>query len=152
MSYTKRKIVQSALTELGLGNYAFDLSVDQLDEALTRLSTMMAEWKGRGIDLGYTFADDNEANDEVGIPDWSRDAVITNLAIRLAPAYGKSLNMATLTTARQTWNTVLTRTTKHPQRRLSEFLSGAGSKSSTPFTGPVYSDTIENPETSVDFQ
>jgi hypothetical protein len=156
VSYTKGDFVKAALAEIGIANYAFDLTTDQLDQALARLDVMMGEWNGRGIRLGYPIASDLkaiESNAESNVPDWASEAVITNLAIRLAPAYGKTVSVDTRTTAVRGMNTLFARAVKPKPARLGPMLAGAGAKQTQPFIA-VQSDVdrVDNPDESVDFQ
>lgn len=155
MSYTKRDLVYAALRELGLADYSFDMAVDQLDSALMRLDTMIAEWNGRGIRLGYVLPGDpadGNMNDQSGIPDWANEAVITNLAVRLAPSFGKTAANETRAIAIRSFNTVLGQCTRPTKMRLGTFPAGAGAKTgatSTPFVPQDDKPTIVRPADSV---
>jgi hypothetical protein len=48
VGYTKRQFVTSAFEEIGLADYVFDLQPEQLEGALRRLDSMMAEWNAAG--------------------------------------------------------------------------------------------------------
>ena len=112
MSYTKRQLVESAMAEIGLASYAFDLMPEQREAALRRLDSMMAEWNGRGLRLGYPIPDNPATSDidaDSNIPDAAWEAVITNLALRIAPSYGKQVNPETKVTARHSLNTIFAR-------------------------------------------
>jgi P22 tail accessory factor. len=152
MGYTKLDLIKGALTEIGLSDYMFDLSADQLDQALTRLDLMMAEWGGRGIRLGYPLAtspSDIDAMVDAGIPDWARMAVITNLAIQLAPSFGKTVSRETSISATRGMNTLFSRSAKPSQARLGQLPVGAGMKSSAPFMSDMDDGVVHNPDESV---
>jgi hypothetical protein len=154
MSYTKRELVQAALTEIGLSSYAFDLSTDQLAQAVARLDSMMAEWNGRGVRLGYPIPASPSGSDisaDSGIPDSAWEAVITNLALRLGPSYGKAVSAETKTTARQAWNTILARSAMPQEMRLGPLPAGAGNKGDA-FLAEMDSGVVEHPDQSVTFQ
>ena len=135
MSWTKRQYVTAALGELGLASYVFDLQADQIEEAVHRLDSMMAEWNARGIRLGYPLPADPTSTDvdaDAGTPDSAHEAVITNLAIRLAPSYGKQVSVDTKTTARHALNTLMARAAFPPEMQLPSSLpAGAGNKGRT---------------------
>ena len=134
MSWTKRQYAEDALMELGIASYVFDLEASQVESAVRRLDTMMAEWNGRGIRLGYPLPSshgDTVLTAEAGIPDSAHDAIITNLAIRLAPSYGKQVSNETKATARHSFNTLLARATYPPQMQLPSMPAGAGNKDAT---------------------
>ncbi len=44
MAYTIRQFVTSALEEIGLAEYVFDVSPDQLQSGAKRWNSMLAEW------------------------------------------------------------------------------------------------------------
>ena len=80
--------------ELGLPSYVYDLTPEQWYSALGRLDLMMSEWEARGISVGYPLpmAPEDSALDQDGqCPDAAHAAIVLNLAIRLAPGYGKSI-------------------------------------------------------------
>jgi hypothetical protein len=152
MSYTKLELVKGALTEIGLGSYMIDLSSDQLGESLSRLDAMLAEWNGRGIRLRYPIESSPGAvasDDDAGIPDWSYEAVITNLAIRLAPSYGIVTKRETNATATRGMNTLYARSAMPSNMRLGPIPSGAGSKTSEPFLPREEDEVVHKAEESV---
>ncbi len=155
MSYSKRQLVSSALAEIGLSEYAFDMLPEQTEEALRRLDSMLAEWNGRGIRIGYPVPSNPENSDmdqDSGIPDMAWEAAITNLAIRIAPSYGKAVSVETKATARHALNTVLGHAAMPFEVRLPSMPAGAGNKSvDDPFLPEGTNDVIGKPDTSVSF-
>jgi hypothetical protein len=145
MSYTKRQFVEEAFAELGMANYTFDLQPQQLDTALRRLDAMMATWNAKGIRLGYPLPSspqDSDLNTETQVPDSANEAIVANLAIRLAPSYGKQVQIDTRTTAKLGYDTLLARATFPNEQQFPRTLPlGAGQKPwryDTPFMpGPV---------------
>jgi hypothetical protein len=145
LSYTKRQFVEEAFAELGMANYTFDLQPQQLDTALRRLDTMMATWNAKGIRLGYPLPSspqDSDLDTETQVPDSANEAIVTNLAIRLAPQYGKQVQIDTRTTAKLGYDTLLARATFPLEQQFPRTLPlGAGQKPwryDTPFMpGPV---------------
>ena len=132
MGYTKRQFVTAALEEIGLASYVFDLQPEQLQSALRRLDALMADWNGKGIRLGYPLPSspqDSDLDEESNVPDSANEAVILNLAIRLAPSYGKQVAIETKASAKQGYDVLLQRATVPPQQQLPGSLpSGAGNK------------------------
>ena len=133
MGYSKRQFVTGAFEEIGLASYVFALQPQDLETALRRLDAMMAEWNANGIRLGYPLPGSPESSDldaESGVPDSANEAIITNLAIRLAPGFGKTLNALTAATAKTGYNTLLSRAAMPAQMQFPASLpSGAGWKS-----------------------
>lgn len=155
MSYTKRQLVDAAMAEIGLASYAFDLMPEQRESALRRLDSLMAEWNARGLRLGYPIPDnpaDSDIDVDSNIPDAAWEAVITNLALRLAPSYGKQVNIETKVTARHSLNTILARAALPAEMKLPSMPSGAGNKAiDSPFTTEPSSDLIAGPDSTLDF-
>ena len=141
MSWTKREYVTAALEELGMASYVFDLQADQIAAAVRKLDSMMAEWNGRGIRLGYPLPlspGDTDIDADSGTPDSAHDAIVTNLAIRLAPSYGKTVAVETKTTARHALNTLMARAAMPQEMQLPSTLpAGAGNKGTTYMPEPT---------------
>lgn len=155
MGYTKRQLVLAAMAEIGLSSYSFDLSTDQLEQALYRLDSMVAAWGARGIQLGYPLPGSPEASNiyaETGLPDWAWDAVVTNLAVRIAPSYGKQTSPDTKATARELYNSLLARFAKPAEIQLDVLPSGAGHKDvDKPFLDPASDSLDAGPDGGIDF-
>jgi len=132
VGYSKRQFVTAAFDEIGLASYVFDLQPEQLQSALNRLDAMMAEWNAKGIRLGYPipgspqFSDLDEPSE---VPDSANEAIYTNLAIKIAPSYGKQVMPDTKVTAKESYNTLLSRATMPNEMQLPGTMpSGAGNK------------------------
>ena len=132
MGYTKRQFVEGAFEEIGMANYVFDLQPEQLQGALRRLDAMMMEWNAQGIRLGYPIASspqDSDLDTETGAPDSAWEAVITNLAIRIAPGYGKTVSSDTKMIAKNAFNTLLQKAAFPLEKQLPETMPiGQGNK------------------------
>lgn len=134
MPYTKRQFVLGAFSEMGMGDYTFDVQSDELENAMKRLDAMIGEWNARGIRLGYPLPDkpqDGNLDDLTSVPDSANEAVITGLAIRLAPAYGKVVSRETKVTAKRGYDTLvlLSGTTSPIEKQFPSTLPvGAGNK------------------------
>ncbi len=114
MGYSKRQFVAAAFEEIGLASYVFDLQPEQLQSALRRLDAMIADWNGKGIRLGYPLPGSPQYSDldePSEVPDSANEAIITNLAIRIAPGYGKVVMPETKAVAKDSYNTLLQRAT-----------------------------------------
>lgn len=155
MSYTKRQLILAAMSEIGLSSYSFDLSADQIEQALFRLDAMIAEWSTQGIRLGYPLPSSPElsnAYDESNVPSYAQTAVITNLAIQLAPSYGKIVSQQTMASARGSLNLLLARFVKPSAVRLGPLPAGAGHKDiDTPFLEQEESPVLKKPDSSISF-
>lgn len=110
MSYTKRQYIEAALEEIGMAAYTFDLQPEQIESGVRRLDAMIAEWNGRGLRLSYPLPGSPENSDidaETNVPDYANEAIITGLALRLAPSYGKNVSTLTMSRARMAYDVVL---------------------------------------------
>jgi len=145
MSWTKRQFVLSAFEELGLASYTYDLQPEQLDSALHKLDAMMATWNSK-LRLSYPLPSSPELanlDDETTVPDSANEAIYLNLAIRLAPSYGKAVSMETKQNAYQAYQSLLSIATMPLQAQFNNSIpSGAGYKTPerpylSPSTDPI---------------
>lgn len=146
MSYTKGELVHSALNEIGIADYDYDVSPEETESALRRLDSMMAEWDGRGLRLSYplpSMACGSTLDEDSNIPDIAWEAVIVNLAVRLAPSYGKVVMRETKITAKNALNTVYNQFAIAPEQQLRQMPKGAGYKSEEPYSARA-KDTLKN--------
>ena len=110
MSFTKRQIIEQAFEEIGLASYVFDITPDQLQSALRRLDLMVASWQAMNIQIGYPLPaspDNSNIDEEIQTSLNNNEALVLNLAVRLAPAYGKSLSPDTKATAKLLYDQLL---------------------------------------------
>jgi len=146
VGYSKRQFVTAALTEIGLADYVFDLQPQDLEVALRRLDAMMAEWNAKGIRLGYPIPGSPQFSDldePSNVPDSANEAIITNLGIRLAPSYGKQVMNETKATAKQGYNTLLSRATFPLEQQMpSTMPAGAGNKPWRVYDNPFLSPPV----------
>lgn len=70
----------------------------QAEDALLALNAMLRRWEADGISLGWN--DISQVSDEIPVPDEALEAVTFNLAIKLRPEYGVSLDADVVETAR----------------------------------------------------
>lgn len=127
---TKRQLIEGAHAELGLADYVFDMPSEQLQLALRRLDAMMAEWDGMGLRLGYPIPGSVEGGDldtVAGVPDSAWETVSLNLAIRLAPQFGKQVAPETKAAARKGLNILLGKVLPN-QQSFGRIPAGAGNK------------------------
>lgn len=110
MSWTKGNIVSAAFEQLALGD-EFSLQSKDLEAGLRHLNLMIAEWEADGLLLGYanTPRDDARLNQASDLPDWAVLGVIKNLAIEIAPLFGKQVSAALAKSAAQAYDTISSR-------------------------------------------
>lgn len=132
MAWTKQQYIDQAFAEIGLAGYVFDLGPEQLQYALRKLDMMMATWDGKGIKLGWPLSlspIDSDLSTVVSSHLWADEAIYLNLAIRLAPGYGKSVGQETRTNAKLAYDALLVDAARPRQAQYPGTLpSGAGNK------------------------
>jgi len=137
MSYTKEQLALSALEEIGIASYEFDIDPEQISSAIGRLDAMLATWSARGVTFSYPIQkeQDSISTTDSSIPDWAWEAVITNLAVKLGPSYGKAVSTETKIAAKNALETVYGIFSKPKEMQLGTMPLGAGYKSTdTRFT------------------
>ena len=144
MSWTKRQFVVQAFDEIGLAAYVFDLTPEQLQSALRRLDAMLALWNAKGIRLGYPIPSnpqDSSLDEATDVPDSANEAIYTNLSVRLAPSFGKTVSTDTKASAKLGYDTLLSRAAMPMEQQLPGTMpAGAGNKpwrnTDSPFLTP----------------
>lgn len=133
MAYTKRDIISMAFEEIGLAGYVFDLQPQQLESALRRLDSMMATWNGKGLRLGYPLPSSPASSDldqDTNVSDFAIEAMALNLAVRIAPGYGKTPSPDTKASAKSAYNQLMAQSAKPIEMQLDNMSipAGAGAK------------------------
>lgn len=130
MSYTKGELVSMALEEIGIAEYEFDISPEQRQSAIRRLDSMIAEWNARGITLSFPISkiENSGPDDDSNVPDWAWEAILSNLAIRIAPSYGKQVSIETKATAKHAYTTLCGVFSKPVEMQFPSMPKGAGYK------------------------
>jgi len=157
MSWTKREFVNQAFEEIGFA-YGYDLDPDQLQSALSKLDGMMAQWNGKGIRLSYPLPSsptNSTLDQETEVPDYANEAIYLNLALRIAPGFGKVPARELKQFAKQAYNVLLSRSTIPSERQITDLPKGAGNKpwrlTDDPFLDPV-TDTLDaGPDSELEF-
>jgi hypothetical protein len=110
---TKRQIIAQGLEEIGLAEYEFDATPEELQSFLRRLDRIMAQWDGQTIRTGYNLA--GGLDDESGLPDTVVNCAALHLGIAMAPSFGKTISPDTRVAAGTAYNTMLTQLHRMPQ-------------------------------------
>lgn len=139
---TKRTVVDLAFEEIGLAGYEFDATPEEHFSALRRLDVLMAEWRVSSLDVGYNFPASiglGSLDDASDLPDDALNTVAICLALRIAPAIGKTLSPETRMAMAQGMIALRTRYAVIPEMQLpNSTLRGAGAKPAStwwPFNG-----------------
>ena len=133
MSWTKRQIITKAFGELGLASYVFNLTADELQDAMRDLDTMMGTWTTRNIIFTPVYPQPatygaGSLDDDTNAPDDALAPMYLNLAIRLAPSFGKTPSPDTRADAKSGYTTMLGQFVAVPQVSLTKTIKGAGAK------------------------
>lgn len=133
MSWTKRQIIEQAYEELGLAAMFYDLQPEQLESARRKLDALVAEWSSKSIQIGYPLpseANSSDLDQQTNVPDYAIAAMYLNLAIRIAPSFGKTVFPETKQAADSAYRDLLRKSVnKIPKMKYSHGLpSGAGNK------------------------
>jgi hypothetical protein len=132
MGWSKQQIVGHAFTQLGLASYFFNITPQELQDAVQRLDAMIASWDAQGIKISYNLSSlpqNSSLNTDSGLPDIANEAVFLSLAIALAPSYGVPVSMETKVAARQAYNAMLTTLVKVPRMQYRRGMpAGSGNK------------------------
>lgn len=131
MSWTKKQLIEEAFDTIGIATHSFPMQPEQYASALKKLDSMMATWNGEGIRLGYPlYSDQNDSDiDELSnIPDWSYEAVYQNLALRIAPSFGKVVMPDLKQNAKDSYDKIITRVTRPPEMQITGLPKGQGHK------------------------
>jgi hypothetical protein len=102
---TKGALVIRALGKIGIANYVFDTEAEEDVSALRQLDSLAARWQGKLEPIGYLQPATNGASlpsDAAGIHEEDVDTFISNLALLLAPDYGKTAAGSLVRQARET--------------------------------------------------
>lgn len=150
MGWTKRQFVTQAFEEIGLAAYVFDLTPDQLQSALRRLDAMMAGWNANGIRIGWPIPsnpDVSKLDDDARAPDIANEAIYLNLAVRLAPSFGKVVSAEAKADADAAYSNLLNQTAAPtPERQLPNTLPrGQGNKPWRTINSSPYSPAPQDP-------
>lgn len=160
MGWTKRQFIDAAFAELGMSVYTFDMQPEQYQYALHRLDSMLAEWNERGVRLGYPIPlspQQSDLDEQTNVPDRANEAILTNLATRIAPSYGKQVMPQTMATAQSSLNTIMRRAAMpQPMQMPRTMPSGAGNKpwiwASNPFVNPPVDPVLAGEDGPIDYE
>lgn len=132
MSWTKRELITAAFETIGISTYNFDISPEMYNIGLRRLDAMMGSWNSSGIRLAYPIPSqpaNSNIDDVTNIPDYANEAVFINLAVILAPIFGKQLEAGVKQSALQAYNAMLAKNMDIPERQVNQTVpAGAGNK------------------------
>jgi hypothetical protein len=141
--WTKKQIIDSAFTEIGLMSYTYDMEPEDIQSAIVTMDSIVSAWN---LPISYHLTSspsDADANQSTGMPIFANEPLYLALAVALCPRYGKVVNQDLKVRARASYNALLTRTARIPERQFDKTLPvGQGNK---PYVGvaPQFFEPIE---------
>ena len=118
MGFTKKKFIDEAYGEVGLASYEYDIQPEEYQSAATKLDAMMAEWSDvHGIKVGWPIDLSGGAVDlnvNTNAPSWMINAIISNLALKVGSAIGKTPSQETKKNAKLGFNNCINKSTVIP--------------------------------------
>lgn len=130
MGWTKRQFIELAYDEIGLGAENYQLTPSDFENALRRADNMVASWNGRvQRGIGWPLSDnpkDSSVDQETSVPTIYNEAVVLQLAIRIAPAIGRQVMPDTKANASQSFKTMVARLTPPQSRKYPQGLPLGG--------------------------
>jgi len=133
VGWSKKQYIEQAFESIGLAAYIYDLSTDQLNSAAIKLDAMLAGWNSNGVRIGWPAAANPKSIDldsDTKSPDVAHEAIYLNLAIRIAPGFGKQIPPEISQAADTAYSNLLNQTAAPtPTRKLPNTMPrGAGNK------------------------
>ena len=112
--------------------YAYDADPSDLQDALSDLDAMMAEWETKSIDIDWPLSSNPPTDADIEAdslaPLSAVSAIFLNLAVRIAPDIGKTVSTELAGQAKAAFDALQGAHTKPPRRRLQGLPSGAGAR------------------------
>lgn len=142
MPWTKQQLIEQAFAEIGRSKYIFTITPDELQDAARMLDSMMATWNNKGIRVSYPISSDPsniELDQVTNVPDAANMAIFKNLAIQLAPSYGKPVSQELKVSAKDAYDGLLSRAVSANIKQLPANIPlGAGNKGISSGYGRVF--------------
>lgn len=91
---TAATLIADALSLIQVQDPAQPVSPKKMTTGIKALNRMMARWEADGLSLGWSPV--ASPSDELPIPEEAEEAVEYNLAVRLAPRYGVTVEPAVI--------------------------------------------------------
>lgn len=129
--WTKGEIVDHAYAALGIAPDAFNIAPEQRAQALRTLDAMMALWSAKGIAPGYVLPvspSTSSLTSDSGLPDTAIEAAYQNLALRIAPFYGKQASQHLMASAKTAYDTLMNAAAEPLATQFDTLPLGAGNK------------------------
>jgi hypothetical protein len=125
---TRAQILADAFEAIGIADYVFNVTPTEAASARRGLDSMLAQWGAEGVALGYTPSDETAGSDavEMTTPVWADKAISNNLAVHIAPGFGKTPLAETKRAAKVGYGLCVAKTLKTPREVRPVPIRGAG--------------------------
>ena len=133
------EIIHDALKKIGAYSVVQKPQKESISQAKNTLNSMLQDWLSRNIDMGVSPL--NAPGDELGEPLDARNGIVANLAVWLAPDFGREIPPTLARNARVGYRSIakLYQKIEIPKKKVSSTLPlGAGNTkraSSQTFSG-----------------
>lgn len=97
----KIDVINDAYSQMRISGLTVDPSGEDVEVALSRLESMMAEYEARNIGVNYTFEPEPDPNTLTNVGLQHKQMMATNLAVRLIPDFNKAVPNALMLQASQ---------------------------------------------------
>ena len=91
-------LVKQILNEINVRESEAPLQADETQDTIFNMNSYMLAQAANGIDLGYTAVSD--LGDTVTVPDGALMGIVANVAIMMAPTFGKQVSQALVVKAK----------------------------------------------------
>lgn len=99
---TGTSVIERALTKLGIRAAESPVTASEIQDGLDQLNDMLSSWENSGLVLGFQPLEN--ASDTLRVPRHALAAIKANLAIFMAPEYGRVVSEALAAEASNTKN------------------------------------------------
>jgi hypothetical protein len=132
MAYPISRLCLDALNQIGFADYVFDSNPQQIASIAAQLNSMMANWNGQGIVLGYPIMSDPsliDINQDCNLPVFAIEPTYLMLCKRISPSFGKTCAPELNANIYQSFNAMISHLSVIGTKQWPNTLpSGAGNK------------------------
>ena len=156
-NFTKWGLIEDAFSVIGLASYVFALQPEDKEAALRIVDRMVASWDEYGISIGWPLPSNSEASQLTDAIDSVstnvHDAIIYNLAKRLALKYGKTMSDEAKAIAKSTMDFLIEKAAidNRTQMRMPSSLPRGTGNRGYRFVGDYVTPTVDAVDGPIDF-
>lgn len=147
-----------ALEQIGIAPHEYDAKPEWLESGMRMLDAMMATWNAKGIRLGYPLPSSPEGSDldaETEVNDAANEAIYLQLAIRMAPSFGRAMSPSLQSNAGDALRALFALSTRPIEQQITSLPAGAGHKTwrldDDPFLLPATDNLLAGQDDELEF-